>query len=199
MNVYNWVDYIGEGTIKILKKNTTSKWCMTTMTLPRRWMPNCSPAIPYDVVLHAGSFIPRLIQADLLSKIDKSRLKNYGNYDLNILCTIQTWDRATPVPCRICGGTVGVTYNVDMIAERIPNAPLNFLGYVIQTEYASKIADCGISILESPRDIIRWGWRTWGLTRIPCPKMTIKKWWNCSNPFERHSQQGVVHDIQLVG
>ena len=134
MNVYNWVDYIGEGTIKNFEKKYNIKVVYdnydASETVDAKLFAGNSG---YDVVLHAGSFIPRLIQADLLSKIDKSRLKNYGNYDLNILCTIQTWDRATPVPCRICGGTVGVTYNVDMIAERIPNAPLNFLGYVIQT------------------------------------------------------------------
>ena len=93
MNVYNWVDYIGEGTIKNFEKKYNIKVVYdnydASETVDAKLFAGNSG---YDVVLHAGSFIPRLIQADLLSKIDKSRLKNYGNYDLNILCTIQTWD-----------------------------------------------------------------------------------------------------------
>ena len=186
MNVYNWVDYIGEGTIKNFEKKYNIKVVYdnydASETVDAKLFAGNSG---YDVVLHAGSFIPRLIQADLLSKIDKSRLKNYGNYDLNILCTHSNLGPGQrPFRAVYVGGTVGVTYNVDMIAERIPNAPLNFLGYVISNRNTPPKSPIAVFLYWNRRVILsRWGWRTWGLTRIPCPKMTIKKWWNCSKPI----------------
>ena len=50
-------------------------------------------------------------------------------------------------------GSVGMTYNLDMVKERLPDADLNDLGVLLNPETAAKLADCGISILDSPTDI----------------------------------------------
>ena len=51
-------------------------------------------------------------------------------------------------------GTVGFAYNVDMIKQRMPDAPVTSLDMLFKPELAAKWADCGISILESPTDMI---------------------------------------------
>jgi putrescine transport system substrate-binding protein len=51
-------------------------------------------------------------------------------------------------------GTVGLTFNLDMIKQRIPDADLTSLDILFKPENAAKLADCGISILESPDDVI---------------------------------------------
>jgi putrescine transport system substrate-binding protein len=48
---------------------------------------------------------------------------------------------------------VGFTYNVDMVKERLPDADLADMATVFSPENAAKLADCGISILDSPDDI----------------------------------------------
>ena len=50
-------------------------------------------------------------------------------------------------------GSVGMTYNMDMVKERLPDVDLNSLDVLLNPEYAAKLADCGISVLDSPTDI----------------------------------------------
>ena len=50
-------------------------------------------------------------------------------------------------------GSVGITYNLDMVKERLPNANLNSMETLLNPENAAALADCGISLLDSPNDI----------------------------------------------
>lgn len=164
LNIYNWVDYIGEETIANFEKETGIKVVYDNYdaaeTVDAKLFAGHSG---YDVVLHAGSYIPRLIQAGVLAEIDKSEISNYGNYDQDILKTLETWDPGNKYGIPYMWGSVGVTYNMDMVNERIPNAPLDSLDMLFKPEYAEKLADCGISVLESPRDIIPMGLSYLGL------------------------------------
>lgn len=164
LNIYNWVDYIGETTIADFEKETGIDVVYdnydASETVDAKLFAGSSG---YDLVLHAGSFIPRLIQAGVLDEIDKSKIPNYGNYDPDILKTIETWDPGNRHSVPYFWGSAGVTYNLDMVKERIPNAPLDSLDMLFKPEYASKLADCGISVLESPRDMIPMGLAYLGL------------------------------------
>jgi putrescine transport system substrate-binding protein len=48
---------------------------------------------------------------------------------------------------------VGITYNMDMVNERLPGVDLSSLDVLFKPENAAKLADCGISLLDSPTDI----------------------------------------------
>lgn len=48
---------------------------------------------------------------------------------------------------------VGLTFNVDMIKERIPDADMTSFDILLKPENSARPADCGISILESPGDV----------------------------------------------
>jgi putrescine transport system substrate-binding protein len=50
-------------------------------------------------------------------------------------------------------GSVGIAYNMAMVRERLPDADLSSLDTIFKPENAAKLADCGISILDSPTDI----------------------------------------------
>lgn len=51
-------------------------------------------------------------------------------------------------------GTVGTTYNLDMVNKRLPNANLKSLDILFKPDNISKLADCGVNMLESPGDIM---------------------------------------------
>ena len=51
-------------------------------------------------------------------------------------------------------GSTGFSYNVDMIVERMPDAPLDSADMIFKPEIISKFADCGVSVLDSPTDVI---------------------------------------------
>lgn len=155
LHVYNWADYIGETTIADFEAETGIKVVYDTYdsseTADTKLITGNSG---YDVVIHAGSFIPRLIQAGVLAEIDRSRLSNYKHLDTDILKTLESWDQGNNFSVPYMWGTTGITYNVDMIKERMPDAPLGSLDLIMKPEIISKFADCGISLLDSPLDVM---------------------------------------------
>jgi putrescine transport system substrate-binding protein len=53
-------------------------------------------------------------------------------------------------------GSVGYTYNLALVKERLPDADLESMDAIFKPENAAKLADCGISILDSPTDSASW-------------------------------------------
>jgi putrescine transport system substrate-binding protein len=51
-------------------------------------------------------------------------------------------------------GTTGFTYNKRMIRERMPDAPVDSARMIFDPEVAKHFADCGISFLDEPTDVI---------------------------------------------
>jgi putrescine transport system substrate-binding protein len=155
VNIYNWVDYIGETTLADFEAETGIKTVYDTYdaaeTVEAKLLAGHSG---YDAVISAGSFMPKMIQAGVFLKIDKSKLPNYKNLDPSILKILDNWDPGNNYGVPYMWGTVGITYNVDMIKERMPDAPMNSLDMLFKPELAKKWADCGISVLDSPGDIV---------------------------------------------
>lgn len=155
VNVYNWVDYIGETTIQDFEAETGIKVVYDTYdaseTVDAKMMAGHSG---YDVVLHGSHLIPPLVKAGVFAKIDKSKLSDYGNLDPEILKVVAGHDPGNEYFVPYMWGTVGFAYNVDMIKQRMADAPVTSLDMLFKPELAAKWADCGISILESPTDMI---------------------------------------------
>jgi putrescine transport system substrate-binding protein len=155
VNVYNWVDYIGETTIQDFEAETGIKVVYDTYdaseTVDAKMMAGHSG---YDVVLHGSHLIPPLVKAGVFAKIDKAKLTNYGNLDPDILKIVAAHDPGNEYLVPYMWGTVGFAYNVDMIKQRMADAPVTSLDMLFKPELAKKWADCGISILESPTDMI---------------------------------------------
>lgn len=153
LNVFNWVDYIGETTIADFTAatgiNVTYDNYDSTESMEAKMM---AGKTGYDVVVHAGSTLQRFYNA--YQKLDKAKLPNWKNLDPEVLRIIEGWDPGNQYGLPYMWGTVGITYNVDMVKERLPNANLSSLDTIFKPENAAKLADCGISILESPGDVI---------------------------------------------
>jgi putrescine transport system substrate-binding protein len=52
-------------------------------------------------------------------------------------------------------GTYGIGYNVKMLAEALPNVPLNSWRLIFDPAYAAKLAKCGINLLDAPAGVVR--------------------------------------------
>lgn len=155
VNIYNWIDYVGETTIQDFEAETGIKVVYDTYDAPEtvdaKMMAGSSG---YDVVLHGSHQIPPLVEAEIFQKIDKAKLSNYGNLDPEILKIVAAHDPGNEYLVPYMWGTVGFAYNVDMIRQRMADAPLTSLDMLFKPDLAAKWADCGISILESPTDMI---------------------------------------------
>ena len=154
VNVYNWSDYIGETTLADFTAATGIDVVYDLYASSEEMQAKLlAGSTGYDVVLHAGQGLPRSIQAGVLQKIDKSKLTGWGNLDPDILKAGETYDPGYEYSMPYMWGSVGMTYNLDMVKERLPNADLSSLDTILKPENAAALADCGISLLDSPTDI----------------------------------------------
>ena len=109
----------------------------------------------YDVVFPSSNFFAKQIKAGYYQKLDKAVLTNLHNIDRWILDLLSKQaDPGNEYAAPYNFGTNGFTYNVDMIKKRMKNAPLDSLKMIFDPATISKFADCGVSFLDSPEDVI---------------------------------------------
>ena len=187
LHVYNWVDYIGETTIADFEEETGIKVVYDTYdaseTVDAKLLAGSSG---YDVLIHAGSFMPKLIEAGIFHGVERGKMPNYANLDTEILGILENWDPGNEYGVPYMWGTVGITYNVDMVKERIPDAPLGSLDMLFKEEYISKLADCGVSVLESPVDVIPMALAYLGLDPNTEDKKDFEKVVEAFKPIREH-------------
>jgi putrescine transport system substrate-binding protein len=108
----------------------------------------------YDVVLMSGLGMPNFIKAGIFLPLDKAKLVGLNNLDPAVLKILSIWDPNLEYGVPYMWGSVGITYNAAMVRERLPDANLGSLDVLFKPENAEKLADCGISLLDSPTDLI---------------------------------------------
>ena len=154
VNVYNWSDYIGETTIADFASETGIEVVYDLYASSEEMQAKLmAGASGYDVVLQAGLSLPQMVAAGIFQKPDRSKLTGWGNLDPAILQIVEGFDPGNAHGVPYMWGSVGITYNLDLVRERLPDADLESLDTLFDPANAEKLADCGISILDSPTDI----------------------------------------------
>jgi putrescine transport system substrate-binding protein len=155
VNIYNWTDYIGETTLDDFTAATGIKVVYDTYTSAEEMEAKMlAGSTGYDVVDQAGLSLPRFIKAGVYEKLDRSKFPKWGNLDPEVLRILGGWDEGNQYAIPYMWGSVGITYNLDMVKERLPNADLTSLDTLFKPENIEKLADCGVSVLDSPKDVI---------------------------------------------
>ena len=155
LNVYNWADYIGETTIEDFQKATDISVVYDLYSSAEEMQAKMlAGSTGYDVVFMAGLSLPNFIKANIYEKLDRSKLPNWGNLDPAILKIAEGWDPGNAHGVPYMWGSVGMSFNLDMVKERLPDADLQSLDILFDPKNAEKLADCGISVLDSPTDIM---------------------------------------------
>ena len=154
VNVYMWSDYIGETTVADFEAETGIGVVMDYYASAEESEAKMLiGSTGYDVVDVAGSAMPRFLQAGVLMPLDRTKLTGWSNLDPEILKVGEGFDPGNLYGMPYMWGSVGFTYNVDMVNERLPNADLANMATIFDPANAAKLADCGLSLLDSPQDI----------------------------------------------
>ncbi|MBI2993479.1 MAG: polyamine ABC transporter substrate-binding protein [Gammaproteobacteria bacterium] len=155
VNMYNWTDYIGPDTLRDFERETGIRVNYDVYTsseiVDAKLMAGGSG---YDVVIHSATFTRRLFPIGLFRPLDKGKLPNWRHLEPDLIELFGTFDPGLRYTVPYMWGTTGFTYNVDMVRERFPDAPLDSAAFIFKPENAAKLADCGISLLDSPTDVI---------------------------------------------
>ncbi len=157
VHIYNWSDYIAEDTVAKFEKETGIKVVYdvydSNEVLEAKLLAGNSG---YDVVVPTSNFLQRQVKAGVYLPLDKSKLPNLKNMDASLMEKAQAYDPGNEHAVIYMWGTIGIGYNTEKVKERLgEDAPVNSWALVFDPQYASKLADCGITMLDSGPDMLQ--------------------------------------------
>jgi putrescine transport system substrate-binding protein len=156
LNIYNWSDYIAESTVPRFEKATgiTVHYDVydSNEVLEAKLLAGGSG---YDLVVpSAAPYLARQAQAGIYLPIDKSRLKNYGNLDPQLLAAAAKADPGNRFGVPYLWGTTGIGYNTALVRAALgAGAPVDSAALLFDPANAKKLQSCGISLLDSAQEI----------------------------------------------
>jgi putrescine transport system substrate-binding protein len=156
LNLFIWSDYLAPTTLPRFEKQTGIKvnatYYDTNETLDAKLLAGGGG---YDIVMPTASYFERQIKAGRYLPLDKSKLPNLKNMDPQLMAKVAFHDPGNAHGVIYLWGTNGIGYNEKMVKALLPDAPLDSWRMVFDPQVASKVAKCGISVLNSPAEMMR--------------------------------------------
>lgn len=154
VNVYNWSDYIAEDTLDKFTAETGiavnyDVYDNNAVVEAKLLAGNSG----YDVVVPTANFLERQIKAGVFQPLDKSKIPNFSGLSDALLEDVAVHDPNNDHAAIYTWGTTGLGYNVGKVNERIDNAPTDSFALLFDPQYAEKLADCGIALIDEAPDI----------------------------------------------
>jgi putrescine transport system substrate-binding protein len=156
VNLYIWSDYLAPDTLASFEKQTGIKvqvsYFDTNETLEGRMLTGNSG---FDVVVPTAPFLERQIKSGAYLPLDKSKLPNLVHLDPALMARAARNDPGNEHAIVYAWGTYGIGYNEKMVAQALPGVPLDSWRLIFDPAYASKLAPCGINLLDAPAGVVR--------------------------------------------
>ncbi len=154
VNVYNWADYLAPDTLEKFESEYGIKvnydiYDSSEVVDVKLLAGNSG----YDVVVHSNQFSSRLAPIGVFEKLDKTRLRNIDNLDPDVFSRIGVYHEVADYNLPYHWGTTGYAWNVDMVRARLPDHPMDSGDVLFDPDVVSKLADCGVSLLDGPTDL----------------------------------------------
>ncbi|TIX84459.1 MAG: polyamine ABC transporter substrate-binding protein [Mesorhizobium sp.] len=155
LNVYNWSDYIEISILEDFTKETGIKVVYDVFDsneiLETKLLTGGSG---YDVVVPAGPFLARQVQAGVFQKLDKSKLPNLKNMWPEVMNLLAKYDPGNEHAVNYMWGTTGIGYNVDKVKAVLGDVPIDSWDVLFKPENAAKLESCGINIVDAPEEAL---------------------------------------------
>ena len=154
LHVFNWADYIGKNTIADFEAKTGIKVTYDTYdsneVLETKLLTGHTD---YDIVVPTQTFMERQIKAGVFQRLDKSKLPNLSNMDPDIMRRVAVSDPGNEYSINYMWGTTGIGYNPRMVEKALGTDRIDSWSALFDPQTASKLAKCGITMLDAPEDV----------------------------------------------
>jgi putrescine transport system substrate-binding protein len=154
VNVYNWADYIHPDTIPKFEAETGIKvnydFYDGSATVDTKLLTGNSG---YDVVVHSNFASVRLAPIGVYEPIDRSKIPNLVHLDPELMERIDVFPGIGDYTVPYHWGTTGYAWNVELVRERLPDHPMDSWDVLFDPEIVSRLADCGVSLLDASTDV----------------------------------------------
>ena len=154
VNVYNWADYIAPDTLQKFEAEygieVNYDIYDSSEVVDVKLLAGGSG---YDIVVHSNQFSSRLAPIGMFEKLDYTRLPNAANLDPEILDRINVYEEVREYNVPYHWGSTGYAWNVEMVRKRLPDHPMDSGDILFDPAVVSKLADCGVTLLDGPTDV----------------------------------------------
>jgi putrescine transport system substrate-binding protein len=153
--IANYEGYIGKDTVADFERRTGIRvryGTYDTANTLESWV--WAGDLRYDVISTSTDFFSREIKAGAFRPLDRSKLSNWTNLDPEALQAMASADPGNRYAVPYLHSINGFAYNIDMVRARMPNAPVDSLDMLFKPEIVKRFADCGITFLDSPSDVL---------------------------------------------
>jgi putrescine transport system substrate-binding protein len=157
LHVYNWSDYIAPDTIANFERETGIKVSYdvydSNEVLEAKLFAGQSG---YDIVVPSASpFMARQVAAGVYLPLDKSKLAGWKNLDPKILELVASADPGNAYGTPYLWSVTGLGYNsVKVRAALGDTIPVDGWALLFDPANAKKLAGCGISLLDTPQEVV---------------------------------------------
>ena len=154
LHIYNWSDYIDpallaqftrETGIKVTYDTYDSNEVLETKVLQGQ--------TGYDIVVPSNHNVPRYIIAKAIQPLDRAKLAGLSNLDPVVMRHIAAFDPGGRYAVPYMQGTIGIGYNLDAIAKRLPGVKVDSWAVVFDPKNLAKLKDCGVYFLDASEDM----------------------------------------------
>jgi len=155
VNVYNWSDYVAEDTISDFEQSTGTHVNYDVYSENETLEAKLTAGgAGYDVVFpSARPFAERQIATGLYMPLDKDRLPNLQHLDPQIMEGLADMDPGNRHVVPYMWGTTGLGVNVEQVRAALgPDVPLDSWDLLFEPANASRLADCGITVLDDEQE-----------------------------------------------
>lgn len=156
VNVYNWTDYIDPAALPRFERETGIHVRYDVYdsleTLEAKLLAGRSG---YDVIVPTNEpTFSRLIRTGAMQPIDRAAVPNWRYLDPALMQRVASSDPGNRFGAIYLWGTTGLGLITPRVKALAPDAPMDSWDLLFKPDNARRIAPCGITMMDSPTDVI---------------------------------------------
>jgi len=156
LRIYNWSDYIAPDAIAQFEAETGISVTLETFHSSEILMSKIlGGQLDYDLIVPSNDTLPSAVTLNAVQRLNPEWLTNLNHLDQDLTSLLSTTDPDSLYGVPYLWGTTGMGVNVDRVLEILgPDAPINSLALIFDPQYAQPLSQCGITLLDSPTEVL---------------------------------------------
>jgi putrescine transport system substrate-binding protein len=154
LRIYNWTDYVDPALLDEFGRETGLKVTYDTFdsneVLETKVLQGNTG---YDLVVPSNHNLPRYIAAGAIQPLDKSKLPGLSNLSPEMMTLLAPFDPGAKYAVPYMQGTIGIGYNKDAVAKRLPGVAIDSWAVVFEPKNLARLKDCGVYFLDASEDM----------------------------------------------
>lgn len=150
--VWNWNDYIAPQILKDFEKETGTPIQYHTFSSMEELEQALQSGEPIDIAVPSHDRLPLLIKAGRLQPLSPEQLSNRGHLDKTILSKLAAFDPKNQYAIPYLWGAIGLAVNTPMTDAALGGSTPQSWSLLFDPEQSAKLANCGISLLDSSNE-----------------------------------------------